>query len=90
MEDSPVDETTPIFWISFGPDALVISLQSGRERLASIKLGPYYERGPDDRSSLFESSNQAVQLNSLKIYVGKYKPGEEIPYSGAVMDMTSG
>lgn len=80
----------PNFGISFGPDALVIGLQPGREQLASSKLGPYYERGPEERSSLFESSSQAVRLESLKVYVGKYEPGEDIPYSGAVMDMTSG
>ena len=80
----------PTFGISFGPDALVIGLQPGRERSASSKLGPYYERGPEDRSSLFDSPGQAIPLDSLKVCVGKYQPGEEIPYRGAVMDMTSG
>lgn len=42
----------PNFGICFGADALVIGLQPGRdERSASSKLGPYYERGPEERSS---------------------------------------
>jgi len=80
----------PNYGISFGPDALVIGLQPGRERSASSKLGPYFERGPEERSSIFDSASQAVRLDSLKVYVGKYERGEEIPYTGAVMDMTSG
>lgn len=80
----------PNYGICFGPDALVIGLQPGQEQYASSKLGPYFERGPEERSSLFERSNQVVRLDSLKVYVGKYQAGEEIPYSGAVMDMTSG
>ena len=78
----------PNFGISFGPDALVVGLQRGRERLAQSKLGPYYEQGPDDLSSLFDGG--LAELASLKILVGKYDLGEEIPYSGGVLDMTSG
>jgi TLD len=80
----------PNYGISFGPDALVIGLQPGRERLSASKLGPYYEKGPEERSSLFGEAGGAIQLDSLKVFVGKYEPGEEIPYSGAVMNMTSG
>lgn len=71
----------------FWPDALVIGLQPGRERLSASKLGPYYEKGPEERSSLFGEAGGAIQLDSLKVFVGKYEPGEEI---GAVMNMTSG
>jgi len=78
----------PDFGISFGPDGLVIGLQPGRQRTATSKLGPYYERGPQDLSSLFAGGS--VELDSLKVLVGVYEKGEEIPYSGAVMDMTSG
>lgn len=81
----------PDFGISFGPDALVIGLQpEGRQKLAASKLGPYYERGPDDLSSLFGEGGNAIQLDNVKVLVGKYEPGEEIPYNGAVLDMTSG
>eukprot|EP00531_Pseudo-nitzschia_arenysensis_P005285 CAMPEP_0116123382 /NCGR_PEP_ID=MMETSP0329-20121206/4720_1 /TAXON_ID=697910 /ORGANISM="Pseudo-nitzschia arenysensis, Strain B593" /LENGTH=270 /DNA_ID=CAMNT_0003617297 /DNA_START=33 /DNA_END=845 /DNA_ORIENTATION=- len=78
----------PGYGISFGPDGLVIGLQAGREKLAASKLGPYFERGPEDLPSLFASG--AVELSELKILVGCYDETEEIPYSGGVLDMTSG
>ncbi len=78
----------PGFGISFGPDGLVIGLQDGREKLAASKLGPYFERGPEDLPSLFPSG--AVELTDLKVLVGCYDETEEIPYSGGVLDMTSG
>jgi hypothetical protein len=77
----------PSFGISFGPDGLVIGLQPGREKEAQSKLGPYFERGPEDLSSL---CGGRCQLEDLKVFVGKYNVGDEIPYSGAVLDMTSG
>jgi hypothetical protein len=77
----------PNFGISFGPDGLVIGLQPGRERIAQSKLGPYYERGPEDLPSLFGG---VAELTELKVLVGCYEEGEEIPYSGGVLDMTSG
>ena len=81
----------PRYGISFGPDALVISfLGEGQERNASSKLGPYFERGPDNMSTLFEQNGGTVELNSLKVITGIYRQDEDIPYSGAVMDMTSG
>jgi hypothetical protein len=77
------------YGISFGPDGLVIPLllNSDRARLASSKLGPYFERGPENLSSLFGG---AAELEELKVLVGVYEPGEEISYSGGVLDMTSG
>lgn len=78
----------PGFGISFGPDGLVIGLQDGRERVAASKLGPYFERGPEDLASLFPSG--AVELTDLKVLVGCYDETEDIPYSGGVLDMTSG
>ena len=78
----------PDFGISLGPDGLVIGLQPGRQKVAASKLGTYYERGPANLSSLFPGG--VVQLDSLKVLVGVYERGEDIPYSGAVMDMTSG
>jgi hypothetical protein len=77
----------PDFGISFGPDGLVISLQKGRERLAQSKLGPYFERGPEELGSLFGGT---TELSELKILVGVYEHDEDIPYSGGVLDMTSG
>ena len=75
------------FGISFGPDGLVIPLRDGDERRASSKLGPYFERGPNELSSLFGG---LTELMELKVLVGKYEPDEDIPYSGGVLDMTSG
>jgi hypothetical protein len=80
----------PAFGISFGPDGLVIGLQPSSERTARSKLGTYYERGPDDRSSLFDGGATSAELIGLKVLVGCYEAGEEIPYSGGVLDMTSG
>ena len=80
----------PEFGIAFGPDALVIGLQPGKENVAVSKLGPYYERGPDQLPTLFGYKGGAIRLDSLKVMVGVYDKDEDIPYSGAVMDMTSG
>lgn len=77
----------PDYGISFGPDGLVIPLPSENVRNASSKLGPYFERGPENLSSLFGG---ATKLSELKVLVGVYDSGEEIPYSGGVLDMTSG
>ena len=75
--------------IYFGPDGLVIPLRAGdRARMAQSKLGPYFERGPEDLSSVFPGG--AAVLEDLKVVVGIYEDGEDIPYSGGVMDMTSG
>ena len=78
--------------IYFGADGLVIPLRAGeRSRAAQSKLGPYFERGPDDLSSIFSAGGGgAATLQDLKVIVGIYPDGEEIPYSGGVMDMTSG
>ena len=76
--------------ISFGPDGLVIPLRGDDRHVASSKLGTYYERGlDDDRRHLFKSS-PAVHLEQLFVLVGVYEAGEDIPYSGGVLDMTSG
>jgi hypothetical protein len=71
------------FGLSFGPDGLIIPLRGGEERRASSKLGPYFERGPDELQSLFGG---VTELVVLKVLVGKYEPGEDIPYSGGVLD----
>jgi hypothetical protein len=81
------DDNTGI-WL--GADGLVIPLEDGHEpRRAQSKLGPYFERGPDNLSSIFGAGG-AVELSELKVLVGVYERGEEIPYSGGVLDMTSG
>ena len=83
----------PDFGISFGPDSLVISLQSSNDgqegRKAQSKLGPYFEKGPENLTSLFEN-NGSTELSELRVFVGCYDDDEDIPYSGGVLDMTSG
>jgi hypothetical protein len=82
------DDLDTGIWL--GADGLVIPLQRGNQsKLAQSKLGTYFERGPERRSSLFGES-ASVELTELKVLVGVYKKGEEIPYSGAVLDFTSG
>ena len=70
-------------WI--GADGLIIPLGN---KMAQSKLGTYFERGPEGRYSLFPEGY--TQLKSLKVIVGVYEKGEGIPYSGAVLDFTSG
>ena len=63
---------------------MVIPLRGGEEeRRATSRLGPYFERGPDDLHSLF---GRVTTLAELKVLVGVYEPGEDIPYSGGVLD----
>jgi hypothetical protein len=80
----------PGYGISFGPDGLVIPfLDNGNSnRIAKSKLGPYYERGPEDLPSLFVGG--ITELKDIQVYVGVYGPDEDFPYSGGVLDMTSG
>ena len=93
----------PEMGISFGPDALVVPLaEGGSQRVARSKLGPYFERGPNGERTLFEFGGDggdggtagrgggAAELVELTVLVGEYGEGEEVPYSGGVLDMTSG
>ena len=57
--------------------------------MASSKLGPYYRREPDGTLSLF-LPGAATKIVELRVFVEVYEDGEEISYSGAVLDMTSG
>jgi hypothetical protein len=80
------DDPTAGIWM--GADGLVIPLEN-RGRTAMSKLGTYYEKGPEDLSSLFGNELE-TNLSELKVLVGVYNATETIPYSGAVMDFTSG
>jgi hypothetical protein len=82
------DDPDTGIWL--GADGLVVPLEQGAQsKRAQSKLGTYFERGPDKRNSLFGDS-ATVELTELKVLVGVYKAGEEIPYAGAVFDFTSG
>lgn len=78
----------PDWGISFGADGLVVPLGAEEGgRMAYSKLGPYFERGPEELGGLFGGE---TMLKGLKVFVGVYGPEDEIPYSGGVLDMTSG
>lgn len=83
------DDPDTGIWL--GADGLVIPLEGGRgrqPRAVQSRLGTYFERGPEGRYSILPDNG--FQLEELKVLVGVYGPGEEIPYSGAVLDFTSG
>ncbi|KAG7349611.1 TLD domain containing protein [Nitzschia inconspicua] len=73
------------FGISFGLTDFVIGLQAGEERRATSHLGEYFECGPENLVSLF-GKETSVELSDLKVLVGSYEDGEDIPYSGEVLD----
>ena len=89
------DDANTGIWL--GADGLVVPLSSGggggsggrqQSRLVDSRLGTYFERGPEGRYSIVPDN--AYLLEDLKVLVGVYASGEEIPYSGAVLDFTSG
>ncbi|KAH8083446.1 hypothetical protein JL720_8330 [Aureococcus anophagefferens] len=55
------------------------------DRGIDFGLGVYYE----GEGALW-GAGQTTALAELKVFAGVYAPGEEYPYAGAVMDMTSG
>lgn len=71
----------------FGSDGLVIAMDPGRERMATSKLGPYYEAiMPGGVRSVFAPSDdpKACELTELRTYVGVWPEGERIPFAGAI------
>lgn len=89
------DDPNTGIWL--GADGLVIPLAqkpslfpSKDSKMAQSFLGTYFERGPDQKLSLFHNNGCVMELSELKVLVGVYERGEEIPYSGAVLDFTSG
>lgn len=76
----------------FGADGLHIPLRgddavSGAlgALVARCKLGPYYERREDGSNSIFAPGEKnTAQLTELKVFVGVYAEGEEIPYDDAL------
>ena len=86
-----ISSDAPDRGIDFGVEGLCIPLRAsedrgpGSERRAFSKLGVYYE----GEGALW-GAGQTTALAELKVFAGVYAPGEEYPYAGAVMDMTSG
>ena len=51
----------------------------------AASLGPYYERREDGSNSIFAPGEKnTAQLTELKVFVGVYAEGEEIPYDDAL------
>lgn len=73
--------------IYFGADGLVIPLRKGSRDVAS-RLGGFYERGNDPpRNTILPSAGRNTQLQELKVLVGVYAPGEDIPNSAGVSEL---
>ena len=70
----------------FGSDGFCVFMNPGSERLATSKLGPYYEALPGGVRSIFAPSDdwKACELTELRTYVGVWPEGERIPYDGAI------
>lgn len=69
----------------FGADGLTVFMRPGRERLATSKLGPYYEVMPDGRRSVFgPADGMTCELTSVRAYAGCWPEGERIPFNGAI------
>lgn len=68
--------------VSFGSDSFIVTL-SGGSRVASCKLGSYYERMEGDINTVFKSGKGREILEELKVYTGVYEEGEYIPFSDA-------
>ncbi|KAH8051172.1 hypothetical protein JL722_10869 [Aureococcus anophagefferens] len=83
MTDEEFEEDRRSRW----PEQYAAVLDEWAEPLASdgALLGVYYE----GEGALW-GAGQTTALAELKVFAGVYAPGEEYPYAGAVMDMTSG
>lgn len=73
--------------IYMGAEALVIPLNGADPRSATSRLGTYFESGPENRSTLLPRAGEDCRLQELKVLVGVYAAGEEIPNSGGVLDL---
>jgi len=75
----------------FGSDGFIVGMNPGSERVATTKLGPYYEVMPSSARSIFAPGEgqtrfgtTSTTLTSLRTYVGVWPEGERIPYDGAI------
>lgn len=93
MGCNSVSSDAPSRGIDFGVEAFCVPLRadedrgSGSEKRAYSKLGVYFE---GEGALWGPGKAKTTMLTELKVFAGVYAPGEEYPYSGAVMDMTSG
>lgn len=79
----------------FGADGLIVMMLSpfqtkpdGLEKIASSKLGTFYEVRPDKVRHVFSSKDdrRGTELLWLRTYSGVYAEGEEIPYAYSETD----
>lgn len=74
--------------IYFGADGLIMPLNGNDPRSVASSLGSYFECGPGKgRSTLLPVAGKQVRLQELKVLVGVYAPGEDIPNSAGVTDL---
>jgi hypothetical protein len=73
--------------IVMGAEGLVIPLGGSYPKSVASRLGTYFESGPDNRSTLLPRAGETVELQELKVLVGVYDKGEDIPNSGGVLDL---
>jgi len=75
----------PELGISFGAEGLVVPLRLESPKKARVKLGPYYARMPGTESKSFlRNSAPAVQLETLRVYMGVWQPDEDVPFDDAM------
>jgi hypothetical protein len=67
----------------FGAEGLSMPFIVENPRVARCKLGPYYARTPAGANSIFTGGAGAVELSSLRVYVGDWQ-GEPIPFDDAM------
>ena len=68
--------------VSFGSDSFVVSMGGG-SRVATSKLGSYYERMEGEVNSIFRGGKGRAELRELLVYTGVYEEGEYVPFSDA-------
>ena len=68
----------------FGSEGLVVPMLPASPRRCRVKLGPFYERMPDGAKSFLKNQKPDVLLDDLLVYVGQYKPDENVPFDDAI------
>ena len=69
----------------FGPEGLSIPLFAQNPRRARCKLGPYYQRLPGDRTSMFENGEPEVGLTRFQVFVADWSEDPQgIPFDDAI------
>ena len=59
--------------IRFAPDGLKFMVP-GKERIATCRLGPYYEKMPDGSKSMFPGGEKSMEISRVLAFVSKQGP----------------